>query len=87
MRDLGERVAEDLEALKQVRDELRVQVHLAKAEVKEAWERTEHRWHEIEAKLARAEKSAEEPLENVRAAAALLAKEIREGYRKIRAAL
>ena len=87
MTDLGKRFADDLEALKQVRDELRVQAHLGKAEAKEQWERLERRWHELEAKLGAAEKQAKEPLENVRAAARLMLDEIREGYRKIKAAI
>ena len=87
MTDLGERFADDLEALKQVRDELRVQAHLGKAEAKEQWERLERRWHELEAKLGAAEKQAKEPLENVRVAARLMLDEIREGYRKIKAAI
>ncbi len=87
MTDLGERFADELEALKQVRDELRVQAHLGKAEAKQQWERLERRWHELEAKLDAAEKQAKEPLENVRVAARLMLDEIREGYRKIKAAI
>ncbi len=87
MSDLGKRVADEVETLKQVRDELRVQMHLGKAEAKELWERMEQRWHDIEAKLDLAEKQAQEPLENGRAAARLMLDEIREGYRRIKSAL
>ena len=60
MSEIGKRVADEVKTLKQVRDELRVQMHLGKAEAKELWERMEQRWHDIEGKLDNAEKQAQD---------------------------
>jgi len=87
MTDVGDRIEEELEGLRRVRDELRVQMHLAKADAKELFEKLEHKFDEAEAKVKFVAKEAEGPLNDVRDAAGLLLTEIRDGYRQIRDAL
>lgn len=87
MSDLGEKVNEEIEALKQVRDELRVRIHLGAAEARDAWDQLEHKWNELEAKAKQISREAERPIQEIGDAARLLAEEIREGYRRIRDAL
>ena len=74
----------ELEELRRVRDELRVQVHLGKAEVRELWERLEKRFHHAEAEVKQIAHRAEEPIHDVAEAADLLLDEIRSGYRRLR---
>jgi hypothetical protein len=87
MSDLRDKVRDEFEMLKRVRDELRVQMHLGKAEVKERWETLEHKFNEAEAKVKIVASGAGEPLTEVSDTARLLLEEIREGYRRIRSVL
>jgi CBS domain-containing protein len=84
MADLGKRIDEEVEDLRRLRDELRVQMHLAKAEAKELWDDMEQRFSDIEGKAKQVARQAEAPLEDIGEAARLLAEEIRNGYRRIR---
>ena len=86
-RDLGKKLADEFESLKRARDELRVQIHLAKADARDLWDRTERKLEEVEGKVRLVSKGAEEPLQDVAEAARGLLREIREGYRRIRDAL
>jgi CBS domain-containing protein len=85
--DLSHRFQEDLKALRRARDELRVQIHLGAAEVKDTWEHLEKKWNEVEAKARLVAREAEEPMRDVGGAARKLLDEIRQGYAKIRKAL
>ena len=87
MSDLGDKLSEEIEALKQVRDELRVKIHLGAAEARDAWEQLEKKWNELEAKAKQVSREAEQPLQDIGEAARDLANEIRAGYRRIRDAL
>lgn len=83
----ADRFQKELDALRQVRDELRLQIHLGANEAKEVWERMEKKWAELEAKARFVRREAEEPLREVGEAARKLAEEIRHGYERIRRAL
>ena len=85
--DLGEKLADEFEALRRVRDELRVQVHLGKAEAQDVWEKMERKFDEVEAKVKLVSRVAEQPVHDVGEAARALLREIRDGYRRIREAL
>jgi F0F1-type ATP synthase membrane subunit b/b' len=84
---LEEKLSEEFEGLKRIRDELRVKIHLGKAEAKELWERSEQKVGEVESKLKFISEQAEQPLNDVREAAKLLLGEISDGYKRIRDAL
>ena len=70
--------------LAQQRDELKLQLHLAKAEAKDEWDALEGKWEQAQGKLAQVQTAASESLEDVRAAADLLADELKNGYERIR---
>ena len=74
-------MSDDLEKavqnLKTLRDEIRVQVHLAKAELKDEWEELEPKFEEMEEKLGDA---AEETRQTVN----IIAEELAAAYRRIR---
>ena len=84
---LGERIEEEIDAVRRARDELRVRLHLARADARDRWEELEHRYRELESKLELVAREAGQPVREVGEAVKQLARELREGYRKIRDAL
>ncbi len=65
------------------RDEIRVRLHLAGAEAKDAWEDVEKQWHHLEAKSAQIGAEAKDAGGDIAAAGKLLADEIKEGYKRL----
>lgn len=84
MAEIPQKVKEELEGLRRLRDELRVQAHLGKAEARERWEHLEKRWEHLEGRLATLRRESREPLHDIGEAARNLLDEIREGYRHLR---
>jgi CBS domain-containing protein len=87
MSELGQKIDEELDALRRIRDELRLQMRLAQSEGKDLWDELERKYQELEGKAKLVGRQAEQPLQEVGEAARILLAEIREGYRKLRAAL
>ncbi len=87
MTTMRERLQEMLEKLEQERDELKVRMHLGKAEAREEWDKLEVRIGELRARLDKAGDEAGDVMEDVGAAAKLLGDEIREGFARIRRSL
>ena len=81
------RITEDVEGLRQLRDELRVQLQLGKAEARERFEKLESTWQHLEARLKVIREESSEDLGQIREAAGLLVSEIRDGYRHLRSLL
>jgi hypothetical protein len=80
-------LGEEIDNLRQLRDELRVQAELGRAELRERWGELEHSWHQLEGRLKLVRDGAREDSENVREAARLLAQELRESYEHLRGRL
>jgi len=78
------RLEELIGKLKQERDELRVQMHLAKAEAKDEWQELEKKWEELENKLAALKRETKDASKDIGAALGLLSKEIASAYKRIR---
>jgi len=76
-----------MDKLRQERDELRLQMRLGKAEFKEEWEALERKWEHLEGKMADVKSEARESSREVGAAFGILADELGEAYRRIRAKL
>ena len=76
-----------IEELRQARDELHLQTHLAKAEVKEEWEELEEKWEHFRNQAARVGEQTGEAAEDVGEALALLGEELKKGYHRIRKAM
>jgi len=85
--DLGGRFEHDVASLRRIRDELRVQMHLARAEAGDLFEELEQRWHELEKRLEQVAGEARKPMDEARDAARGLVDELKDGYRKIRNSL
>jgi len=73
--------------VKTMRDELRVQAHLAKAEMKDLWVELEGKWREFEPKAKQVAGATAEASKDVGAAAKDLGKEILAGYERIKKSL
>ena len=82
-----ETIQSEVDTMRTVRDELRVQIHLASAEAREQWERLEKRWEHLEGRAQRLTDSSKESIADVAAAVDLVLDEIRDGYRELRSLL
>jgi hypothetical protein len=85
--NLGDRLSKELDELRGVRDELRLQLHLGAAEVRERWEKLEREFGQLETRLEKAGKASKEELAEVGEATRELAARIREGYKQVRSKL
>ncbi len=70
--------------LKEQRDELRVQIHLATMEAKDEWDELEKKWQHLEPKLAEAKDGVVETTRTVGAGLEVVAEELGAAYRRIR---
>ena len=84
MSDKRSNLDSELDILRTMRDELRVQLHLGAAEVKEKWERVEHTWDNVELEIEKLRDATEDAAEDIGSAARLLLDEIRDGYKHLR---
>jgi len=58
--DLKRKLRDELEDLKRLRDEVRVQAKLGEAEAKKLWDRVEGQWPDVEKKLRSFEAQVDE---------------------------
>ena len=65
------------------RDEIRVKVHLAGAEARDAWEDVEKKWSHFEAKGAQVGAEALDAGGDIAAAGKLLGEEIKDAYKRL----
>ena len=77
-----------IQELKTQRDELKLQIHLAAAELKEEWQHIEEkRWPELEHKLRDLAGNIEEQAEDLGEAVEVVGEEIKATYSRIKARL
>jgi hypothetical protein len=81
---LRDRIHEEAQELRAMRDELRVQMHLSKLEARDLWDQLEGNWEHAESKLGKIGEASQETAEDVGQAAKLLLDELKEGYRRLR---
>lgn len=79
--------AQVIDKLRQERDELRLQLELGKAELRDEWEAVERKWERLEGRVSGAAEEAREASGEVGAAFGVLADELAQAYRRIRARL
>ncbi len=87
MSEIADRFAEEVEKLKQARDELRVQLDLGKKEASDAWEAAEEKWEALESRLSAVKRESADALEDVGEAAELLVDEVRDALSRLRKVL
>ena len=73
--------------LTQQRDEINLKLHLAKAEVRDEWDKLEPKLEEVKGKMSTVREVAGQTAESVTAAAGLIADEIKQGYDRIKKSL
>ena len=76
-----------LDALRQLRDELRVQIHLARADALDEWEKAEAKWHRVQSQLSMSETGAKKAAKGATAAWRELVREMSDGYSRVREAI
>ena len=80
-------IDEVVSALRTERDELRVRLHLLKAEARDEFEELEKKWQHLEGRAAQVKEGAKESAEDIGAAAKTLAEEIGAAYTRIKKTL
>jgi predicted nucleic acid-binding Zn-ribbon protein len=83
-KDLKVTLQKELDHLAEVRDELRVQLALAKAEAKEEWNRLEGSWDKIQDDIKKIGEQTKEPVQQIGHAANELVQELKRGYERLR---
>lgn len=81
------RFKDEIDVLRQARDELRVQLHLGAAEAQDAWEKLEKSWQSLESHLERVGEATRESGKEIEEAGEILIEELKEGYERIRTSL
>jgi hypothetical protein len=78
--DVGRMVDE----LKHERDEIALQIHLARAELRDEWQELEHKWEQMRRKGNEVLDAMDDSADEVWAAVLLLRDELKAGYRRIK---
>jgi hypothetical protein len=75
---------EVVQKLEQMRDEIQLKIHLAAADVRDEWTEVEKKFQHVRGRAGRVAEAAEDAAEGVGDALELAAKEVREGFEKIK---
>jgi hypothetical protein len=84
MSERKERFEKMVSSLKQVRDELKVKIHLGKAEAKDEWEKLEGKWQELKAHGETVAGAVEDSAKDVGSALELVGGELKVGYERLK---
>ena len=84
MSEYKEKFDEMLDSLKQLRDEVKVKMHLGKAEARDEWERLEEKWQDFKSRTKVIAGEAGESAKDLGSALELVGEELKEGYKRIR---
>ncbi len=85
--ELDEKIEDRIDVLRTQRDELNVQMHLASMELRDEWDKLEHKWAHYSDRVRELKTALEPTMEDVHCSLAMLGDELSEGYRKIKKAL
>ena len=85
--DLKQALQRELDELAGIRDELRVRIHLAKADAKDEWHKLEERFTRVSGELLRTAQNAKGPAEQMGSAARSMLDELRKSYDRLRSEL
>jgi hypothetical protein len=87
IKELKAALQKDLDRLVELRDELRVQLRLAKDEARSEWDRLEVHWLAVQDEIKRIGEHTKEPVKELGIASQKLLVELKQGYERIRAQL
>ena len=85
--DRVEKFAQEIDELRAMRDELRVQMHLARADARDRWEDLEKSWSHLEGKVKVLRDASREERGKVARAARALLDEVKSGYEHLKSLL
>ena len=83
MANIKQTIGREIQDLETYRDRLRLKAHLAKSDFKDAWDRIEGRWPEVQAKFKEMEKPSLAGLSEIGDALKGMLSEIRSEYHRI----
>ena len=86
-KDFIKTLQNELGHLAEVRDELRVQLSLAKAELSQEWDKLEGHWLHVQDEVKRLGEQTKPPAQQLGQAAHHLVDELKRGYERIRSQL
>jgi ribosomal protein S12 methylthiotransferase accessory factor YcaO len=81
---LKEALQNDLDALAQTRDELLLQMSLAKAEARDDWKALEQRWGRVQSEIKRTASDSEETVKELGETVRHLLDDLKGGYARIK---
>jgi phage-related minor tail protein len=84
---IRKRLEEEAAELRTIRDEIEVQMHLAKLDARDVWNDVEKQWVHAESKLKQVGAAGREAAEDITAATQVVLDEIRSGYEKLKGTL
>jgi len=87
MPELHPKIKQILTDLERERDELKLKIHLGKAEARDEWAKLEARLAQFRERAGRTGVEAGDAADDISAAAKKLAEEIREGFKRVRRTL
>lgn len=87
MSRLNTALQNDLKLLKLARDELALQAHLMKADLKDRWQGLEGKWGKLMDEVSGAENAGADAMREAETAIGLLADSLKKGYENVRNAL
>jgi len=85
--ELDEKIEDRIDVLRTQRDELNVQMHLASMELRDEWDKLEHKWAHYSDRVHQLKTALEPTMDDVHSSLAMLGDELNEGYQKIKKAL
>lgn len=83
MDDAAKNFDREMDALRALRDELKLKAHLAKADIKSEWNDLEKKWERVDEELRRATQHVKAPLQSIKADTKQLITELKQGYQNI----
>ena len=86
-KDLKATLQHEVDRLAEARDELKVQLKLARAEAGEEWEKLEGKWLRVQDEIKRVADQSREPLREISQGVRGLLTELEHGYERIRSEL
>lgn len=86
-KELKASLERELELLQKARDELKLQLNLAKKEARDEWTKLEATYQRVEGELKSAANNAKEPLKELSGSAKGLLDELKRGYSRVKAEL
>ena len=84
MDEHSSKLKDTIEELKKHREELQLQLHLAKSDIKDEWDELEEKMVHLQSKFSTLKKEAAESSKEIGVALSLVADEIAEAYKRIK---